>query len=227
MHRSRIARAGPPHDRHRRRPRWMPVGLRPARSPARLVAPAVLVTAGLLLLSLGGFLPGADAARAATSPAPSPSGPAATPLSAAPTIDSPPAGAFVGRGATTVSGTRAAGQEIQLLNPGDGDPVCIIAASPDTAWSCTANLPNGPSIRLRVVVTGDSTLAAEETIVVLGEPVVTGGPLGYPASNGTVRGSAYPGASVLASVSTGETCTATADEQLPATTVWGAVTKSR
>ena len=112
MHRSDIACDGPPNDRHRRRPRWMPVELRPARSPARLVAPVILVTAGLLLLSLGGLLPGGlapggsllgtDAARAATSPAPPPSGPAATPLSQSPTIDSPPAGSFVGRSTTTV-----------------------------------------------------------------------------------------------------------------------------
>ncbi|TFB84004.1 hypothetical protein E3O44_16040 [Cryobacterium algoricola] len=199
----------------------MPVALRPARSPARLVAPVILVTAGLLLLSLGGLLPGGlapggsllgtDAARAATSPAPPPSGPAATPLSQSPTIDSPPAGSFVGRSTTTVSGTRAAGQEIQLLNPGEGDPLCIIAATASTDWSCTANLPSGQHVRLRVVVTGDSSLAAEETIDVLGEPGVTGGPLGNPASNGTVRGSAYPGASVVASVSTGESCPATAD----------------
>ncbi|TFB95690.1 MULTISPECIES: Ig-like domain-containing protein [unclassified Cryobacterium] len=189
----------------------MPIALRHARSPIRLVAPVFLVTAALLLLSLGGFLPGTDAARAATSPAPPPSGPAATPLSPSPTIDSPPAHTFVGRSTTTVSGTRAANQEIQLLNPGEGDPLCIIEATPSTDWSCPANLPSGQDVRLKVVVTGDSSLTAEETIDVLGEPVVTGGPLGNPASNGTVRGSAYPGASVVATVSTGERCPATAD----------------
>ncbi|MEB0290362.1 Ig-like domain-containing protein, partial [Cryobacterium sp. 10C2] len=109
------------------------------------------------------------------------------------------------------SGTRAANQEIQLLNPGEGDPLCIIEATPSTDWSCPANLPSGQNVRLKVVVTGDSSLTAEETIDVLGEPVVTGGPLGNPASNGTVRGSAYPGASVVATVSTGESCPATAD----------------
>ncbi|MEB0265666.1 hypothetical protein [Cryobacterium sp. 10I5] len=186
----------------------MLIALRGARSPIRVAVPSLLITAGLLLLSLGGLPMGADAAHAATPP---PSGPAATPLSASPTIDSPPPGTFVGRSTTTVSGTRSANQEIQLLNPGAGDPLCIIAASPATDWSCPANLPSGQHVRLKVVVTGDSTLAAEETIDVLGEPVVAGGPFGAAASNGTVRGSAYPGASVVASVSTGETCPATAD----------------
>jgi hypothetical protein len=200
----------------------MPAGLCPARSPARLVAPVFLVTVGLVLVSLSGLLPGdlvpggslfgTGAAHAAISPAPPPSGPAPTPLaSPSPTIDTPPSGAFVGRSTTTVSGTRGAGQEIQLLNPGDGDPLCIVAASPSTTWSCAVTLPSGPRVRLQVVVTGESSLSAEETIAVLGEPSVTGGPLGTPASNGTIRGSAYPGASVVASVSTGGTCRATAD----------------
>ena len=143
------------------------------------------------------------------SPAPTPRDTAAA---VAPTIDSPPAGSFVGSGSTTVSGTREAGQEIQLLSPTGDDPLCIVAAGPSTAWTCTrVPLPSGPSVPLRVVVTGQPALAAEQTIAVLAAPSVSGGPTGGGASNGVVRGNGYPNASVITELSSGQRCTSTAD----------------
>ncbi|TFC14619.1 hypothetical protein E3O19_10500 [Cryobacterium algoritolerans] len=142
------------------------------------------------------------------SPTPSPQSAPAT----APTIDSPPAGSFVGSGSTTVSGTRQAGQEIQLLSPTGGDPLCIVAAGQSTVWTCTrVPLPSGPSVPLRIVVTGEPALAAEQAIAVLAAPVVSGGPTGGGASNGVVRGSGYPNASVITELSSGQRCTSTAD----------------
>ena len=144
-------------------------------------------------------------------PSPAPS-PLSTPSGSAPTIDSPPAGSFVGSGTTTVSGTRAAGQEIQLLSPTGGDPLCIVSAGLSTAWTCARlELPSGPSVRLRVVVTGEPDLAAEQTVAVLAAPVVSGGPTGGGVSNGVVRGSGYPNASVIAELGSGQRCTSTAD----------------
>lgn len=145
------------------------------------------------------------------SPTPSPS-PRETSAAVAPTIDSPPADSFVGSGRTTVSGTREAGQEIQLLSPTGGDPLCIVAAGPSTDWSCTrVPLPSGPSVPLRVVVTGQPDLAAEQTIEVLAAPSVSGGPTGGGASNGVVRGNGYPNASVITELGSGQRCTSTAD----------------
>ena len=146
----------------------------------------------------------------AVEPAPEPT-PNAEPV-AAPTIDSPSAGTFIGSSTTTVSGTRDASSEVQLLSPSGGDPLCIIAPTGSTAWTCeNARLPSASAVTLRVVVTGNSALFDEITVSVLGAPTVTGGPTGQSASNGLVRGTGYPGASVTAFVSNGISCTSQAD----------------
>ena len=153
----------------------------------------------------------APTATPTPTPTPTPSQ-KATPEPQAPTIDSPPAGSFIGSGSTTVSGSREAGQEIQLLSPTGGDPLCIVAADASTAWTCThVRLPSGPTVNLRVVVTGDPTLAAEQSVAVLAAPRIVGGPTGQAASNGVVRGTAYPNASVITELAGGQRCTSTAD----------------
>jgi hypothetical protein len=155
--------------------------------------------------------PAASTAAASTTPTPTPTG-KAVPAPQEPTIDSPPAGSFIGSASTTISGSRGAGQEIQLLSPTGGDPLCIVAVDGSSAWTCTqVRLPSGPSVSLRVVVTGDPTLAAEQTVAVLAAPRVVGGPTGQTASNGVVRGTAYPYASVITELAGGQRCTATAD----------------
>ena len=179
--------------------------------PGRL--PLLVALVGLLLLGA----PAAAFAEPAPLPTPAPT-PAderesgATPVTV-PTIDSPQPGSFVGSGTTTVSGTGEAGQEIQLLSPVDGhDPLCFAMVDDTGAWSCAAvSLPSGPSVPLRVVVTGASGLTDEHTIAVLAAPRVTGGPTGGSLTNGTVRGTGFPGASVVVTVSGGPRCTATID----------------
>lgn len=128
-----------------------------------------------------------------------------------PKIESPSAGQFISNNRTTVSGTKAADTEIQLLSPRGGDPLCIVAGS-STVWSCTnVYLQNGPTIKLRVVVTGDASLNDEIAVAVLGAPTVLGGLTGTD-SNGWVRGTGHPQATVTASMPTGETCSGTADD---------------
>ncbi|WP_105033639.1 hypothetical protein [Cryobacterium aureum] len=134
-----------------------------------------------------------------------------------PQIASPDDGQFIGSNRTTVSGSKAAGQQIQLLSPRGGDPLCIFpsdAALEDdtsTAWSCkNLYLQNGPTITLRVVVTGNSTLSDEISVAVLGAPTVLGGLTGS-QSNGWVRGTGHPQAIVTATLPNGDTCNSTAD----------------
>ena len=181
-----------------------------------IVALTGALTVGLL--TLGSSV--AAVAVPAPTPSPTPTSTESTestestsPPTLAPTIESPAPGSFVGSGTTTVSGTGEIGREVQLLSPVSGqDPLCFAVVDAAAEWSCTAvALPSGPAVRLRVVVTGAAQLAAEQTIAVLSAPVVTGGPTGLALTNGTVRGSGYPAASVVVSLAGGKRCTATAD----------------
>jgi hypothetical protein len=118
--------------------------------------------------------PAASTTAASTTPTPTPTG-KAVPAPQEPTIDSPPAGSFIGSASTTSSGSRGAGQEIQLLSPTGGDPLCIVAVDGTTSWSCSAlALPSGPSVTLRAVVTGEPSLFGDTTLAVLAAPTVTG-----------------------------------------------------
>ena len=144
------------------------------------------------------------------SPSPSPT-PSAAPTPVAPTIDSPGANAFVG-GSTTVAGTRDPTHEIQLLSPIGGDPLCIVAVDGSSTWQCSGlRLPSGPAVNLKAVVTGDAGLAAAHTVRVLQAPAVTGGPTGQSTTNGIVRGTGYPGATVTATLTGGARCSFTVD----------------
>ncbi|TFD88043.1 hypothetical protein E3T61_13070 [Cryobacterium lactosi] len=146
-------------------------------------------------------------AQPSESPSPTPS----TAPSAAPTIDSPGANAFVS-GSITVTGTRDPAQEIQLLSPTGGDPLCIAAPDGSATWECPGvRLPSGPSVSLKAVVTGDAGLAASHTVRVLQAPTVTGGSTGQPTTSGIVRGTGYPGATVTATLTGGARCSFTAD----------------
>jgi len=142
------------------------------------------------------------------SPAPAPTEP---PAPAAPTIDSPGANAFVA-GSVTVAGTRDPGQEIRLLSPTGGNPLCTVPVDGSSAWQCAGVvLPSGPAVELRAVVTDDSGLAAAHTVRVLQAPTVTGGSTGHSSSSGMVRGTGYPGATVTATLASGASCSFTAD----------------
>ncbi len=127
-----------------------------------------------------------------------------------PRIEGPRNGQFISSSRTTVSGSKAAGQEIHLLSPRGGDPLCIVAG-PATTWACEdIFLQDGPRITLRVVVRGDPSLTDEITVAVLGAPTVQGGLTGSD-SNGWVRGTGHPQATVTASLPNGETCSGTTD----------------
>jgi hypothetical protein len=165
---------------------------------------------------------GAPAAASAVEPTPEPAatagpGPSPDPTTfaapaPAPAITGPPSGTFVGSATTTISGTRSAGQEIQLLSPTGGDPLCIVAVDGTTSWSCSAlALPSGPSVTLRAVVTGEPSLFGDTTLAVLAAPTVTGVAGSGLASSGIVRGTGYPGASVTATLAGGRQCTTIAD----------------
>ena len=127
-----------------------------------------------------------------------------------PQIESPANGQFIGSNRTTVSGSKAFDQEIQLLSPRGGDPLCIVDDE-STSWSCSnLYLQNGPTIKLRVVVTGDSTLSDEITVAVLGAPTVLGGRTGS-ESDGWVRGTGHPQATVTATLATEDSCSSEVD----------------
>ncbi|TFC25424.1 hypothetical protein E3O25_12420 [Cryobacterium sp. TMT1-3] len=127
-----------------------------------------------------------------------------------PQIETPGDAQFIGSNRTTVSGSKAANQEIQLLSPRGGDPLCIVGDS-STSWSCdNVYLQNGPTITLRVVVTGAPGLSDEIAVAVLGAPTVLGGLTG-PESNGWVRGTGHPQAIVTATLPNDDTCTSTVD----------------
>ena len=144
------------------------------------------------------------APSAGSTPTPSPS------AAGIPTIQSPPNGSFIGKSVTTVSGTRTAGQKLQLLDSAGRD-LCIIPAAETTTWSCEPLLPNGSSLTLRVVVEGESALSSQITVSVLGEPTVIGGRTGSALSDGSLSGRGEPGARVTARHPAGVGCTGTAD----------------
>ena len=175
---------------------------------------SLVILALMLLAGLAGAPGPALAEEAVPSASPDPT-PDPTPFAApaGPTITSPANGALVGSAITRVSGTGTPGQELQLLDPSGGDALCIAVPDAGGDWTCTGiPLPSGPSVTLRVVVTGDSALAAEISVAVLAAPTITGGARGQTSSNGMVRGTGYPGASVTVSLSGGQQCRSTVDD---------------
>ena len=203
-----------------------PDAARPRRGRSILLAPALAaaLSVGLLAFVVPSAAHAEDAEtpvstpETSTEPVPSNTPPTPTPTPSAapaptPRITSPDDGQFIGSGTTTVSGTREVNQGVQLDSPSGGDPLCVDKTLNTTTWSCAdVNLPSGASITLRAVVIGDPTLSAEITVAVLAAPTVTGGPRGQGTSDGRVRGTGYPGASVTATLpGGGQKCTTTAD----------------
>jgi hypothetical protein len=183
------------------------------RRPLQRAPAMVMAVLGILLT---GALLSPPASAATEEPTPSstetaPTTAPTTPAPAAPTISSPPAGGFVG-GASSVSGTRDPSHEVQVLSPSGSDPLCIVPVDGSGSWSCDGILlPSGPAVQLRVVVSGQGDLWASHTVRVLQAPSVTGGAIGQTATNGLVRGTGYPGATVTATLATGQNCSFTAD----------------
>jgi len=162
-------------------------------------------------LPMASAAPGLGDSAESTSPAT----PEAAPMSEsvqAPVITAPTSGTFIGSSTTTISGSRDPSVQVQVLSPSGGEPWCIIDPTGSAKWTCSPpDLPNSAAVTLRVVVAGNAALFDEITVAVLGAPTVTGGPTGQAASNGLVRGTGYPGASVTAAVDDAVACTSTAD----------------
>lgn len=126
-------------------------------------------------------------------------------------IIAPSSGAVLSTGATTVTGTATAGDQVQIGLRGGGDPLCITTAGPDGGWSCAVSLDDGPATLVAVeLLAGGGTTSAAVPIAVLSAPVIESVD-GSATSAGSVRGTAYPGASVAAVSNGGAACLATAD----------------
>ncbi|MBO0983696.1 hypothetical protein IOC53_07525, partial [Rathayibacter sp. SD072] len=117
---------------------------------------------------------------------------AASPLA----VSSPASGSVIPGGPTAVSGTGTAGNQIQVGVRGGGDPLCITTVAADDTWSCTATLADGPTVltAVELLATGGTTTTTAQ-LAVLSPPVI-GSVDGSATSAGSVRGTAYPGASV-------------------------------
>lgn len=181
-------------------------GVRSNRSIGRVaVLLAVLLSVGLWTIT------GAGPASATPEPLPTPSESAATPTPPpleGPTITSPGSGSFIGSGSTTVTGTKDAGTGVQLQLGDTLEPVCIAPQDDSTDWSCPIDLPDGGGLLITAVeVGGPETLSAQVTVSALGPPTITEGT----PSNGGVRGTAYPGATVTVRADSGATCSFAAD----------------
>lgn len=171
----------------------------------------VAIAAGALTLGLIWSVALSSPAVAEPQPAPTPSESAAAPTPPpldGPTITAPASGAFIGSRSTTVSGTKDAGTGIQLKLGTALEPVCILPSDDGTDWSCSIDVPDGGGLPITAVeVGGAETLTAQITVSALGPPTIDDGT----ASNGGVRGTAYPGATVTVRADSGASCSFTAD----------------
>lgn len=181
-------------------------GVRSNRSIGRVaILLTVFLSAGLWTTAVAG------PAAATPEPLPTPSESAATPTPPpldGPTITSPSSGSFIGSGTTTVTGTKDAGTGVQLQLGAAAEPVCILPSDDSTEWSCSVDLPDGGGLLITAVEVGaPETLSAQISVSALGPPTIIDGT----PSNGGVRGTAYPGATVTVRADSGATCSFAAD----------------
>lgn len=123
-----------------------------------------------------------------------------------PTITSPAHGAFLGSGSAVITGTKAAGSEIQILAGSSRTNVCTVEG-PDTTFSCdVSRLPSGPSIPLTAVQLTDGRPNIESAPVevdILAAPTIAGSSLHL--TSGLVQGGGYPDATITLSIVGGST----------------------
>ncbi|MET0713704.1 MAG: hypothetical protein ABWY57_02225 [Mycetocola sp.] len=122
----------------------------------------------------------------------------------APTITSPVQGSFLGSASAVITGTKAAGSEVQILAGTSRTNVCTIRSNA-TDYSCAVSrLPSGPDIRLTAVqlVAGSKNVESGPVLVdVLAPPTIAGAsPL---LTGGLVQGGGYPNARITLSVDGG------------------------
>ena len=123
---------------------------------------------------------------------------------AAPTITSPSPGAFIGSSSAVITGTKAAGSEIQILAGSSRTNVCTVDG-PESSFSCeVSQLPSGPSIALSAVqlLDGSPNVESEPVDVdILGPPTIAGSSLHL--TSGLVQGRGYPDATITLSIGGG------------------------
>lgn len=118
-----------------------------------------------------------------------------------PTISSPVDGSFLGSASTVVTGTKAAGSEVQILAGSSRTSVCTIRSA-DPTYSCpVSRLPSGPRVSLVAVqlVDGGADLESDPVRVdVLAPPTIAG--TSPELTSGLVRGAGYPNARITLSI---------------------------
>ncbi|UFS59850.1 hypothetical protein [Subtercola endophyticus] len=211
----------------------------PGRAFSALALPLVLLLAAGVGLGAAALPSDASAPTATPSVATPPEAPAATadppttaptdpPTTAPPTtpppsqapiadprIASPSAGDTLG-GAVTIRGSAEPGSDIQVQSSTQSDPLCTVSADSDGSFACSSSgLPSGPNVQLSVVqlVSGYDDKHTAIAVNVLNSPTLSSGSNG-PVSTGygTVRGTAYPGATVNATAAA-YSCSGIADGQ--------------
>ncbi len=131
------------------------------------------------------------------------------PNSASPSVDivSPAAGAFIGSATIVVSGSRSADVGVRLRST--NGVLCELPPDGTTEWRCSGlALPSGESVKLRAEAIVDNEVVAsyDHSVAVLRPPTITGGATNGEVSNGIIRGTGFPGATVTATLNTGEGC---------------------
>ncbi|MET0884871.1 MAG: hypothetical protein ABWX92_00345 [Mycetocola sp.] len=123
-----------------------------------------------------------------------------------PSITSPADGSFLGSASAVITGTKAAGSEVQILAGSSRTHVCTVRSA-ETTFSCSVNrLPSGPGITLtavQLVDGGDDLESKPIRLDVLAPPTIAGtSPL---PSNGLVQGAGYPNATISLTIGGGST----------------------
>ncbi|MCU1481422.1 MAG: hypothetical protein JWQ19_2208 [Subtercola sp.] len=158
--------------------------------------------------------PAAPPTTAPTDP-PTTTPPPSQPPIADPQIASPASGDTLA-GAVSIRGSAEPGSDIQVQSSTQSDPLCTVSADSDGSFVCsTSGLPSGPNVQLSVVqlVGGYDDKHAAITVNVLNSPTLSSGSNGPMSTGyGTVRGTAYPGATVNATAAS-YSCSGVADGQ--------------
>jgi MYXO-CTERM domain-containing protein len=135
----------------------------------------------------------------------------------APEVTSPAAGSVVYDQDNRLAGTADPGSTVTVRV--NGQPVCTVVANDQGQWSCTAQLPIGPST---VTATANdqagNTSGSSSAVLItrrddIDPPVITGPPATVQGRGVTVTGTGMPGADITVKDEQGDTvCTAKVDD---------------
>lgn len=189
-----------------------------ASGTTAVVSTTAALSAAASLLTGTGLAPGSASARPAAVPTPSAVAPSDTGTpSGTPTPPPTPRPVSIDRlpdlvrsFPLAVSGTATPQDTVSVSagsSPGAAES-CTATADDDGDWRCSlASLPDGEGVPVRA----ESTRSGSDStrVDVLHPPVIAG--TGVVATSGSIRGTAYPGASVTVTAETGASCTFPAD----------------